>query len=104
MINFHVGQKVVCIRGLEPGSGYGWEIQPEINEVYTIRDIDCERESCPDPIGLRLVEIVNKPALYYGCVEPSEGSFGSSRFRPVVERKTDISIFTEMLHSVPERV
>jgi hypothetical protein len=95
-MTFHVGQKVVCISNTRAG-GYGWEILPDIGAVYTIRSIEYR-----DRGGwLRLVEIVNRSALYMGYGY-SEGQFHASNFRPAVTRKTDISIFTKML--IPDKV
>jgi hypothetical protein len=86
-MTFRVGQKVVCVndngRSLRPS----WEILPVRGETYTIR--------CIEGRAVRLAEIINDPFPY------SEGlgelKFLASRFRPIVERKTDISIFTKML-------
>ena len=45
-----------------------------------------------------LEELVNPPSLYVeGTFEPS---FNFSHFRPLVERRTDISIFTRILDDV----
>jgi hypothetical protein len=73
---FRVGQKVVCVDA-SAGSDWTrkWLIQ---HKVYTVSFISKNRI---DVIGVR------KP---YG--------FWPHRFRPVVERKTDISIFTAMLN------
>ena len=49
-----------------------------------------------------LEEIVNPPYRYVeGTFEPS---FFPSHFRPLAERKTDISLFTAMLYRKPENV
>lgn len=71
---FHVGQKVVCV-----DAGIWRKIAN--NVVYTIHSINADHG-----LWLRLIE-----------VDPLGGGYLSSRFRPVVERKTDISIFTAML-------
>jgi hypothetical protein len=45
-----------------------------------------------------LEEIVNRPSVYVeGTFEPS---FNFSHFRPLVDRPTDISIFTRILGDV----
>lgn len=68
---FRVGQKVVCIH---PVNNF------RENEIYTVMGIDAVYLHIDSLIG-------NRPIV----------GFFSWRFRPVVERKTDISIFTKML-------
>lgn len=79
--NFHVGQKVVCIndswitvRGPEGGH------DPVKGSVYTIEKIIFD-----DCCYLILEEFFQ------------DDEFHSEGFRPLVEKKTDISIFTAML-------
>lgn len=72
-MTFRVGQKVVCVDAM-PCTTTLVE-----NAIYTVDRIY--------PLGIVVVEI---PA-------PGNNGFFFRRFRPVVERKTDISIFTEML-------
>lgn len=82
--NFRVGQKVVCI----DSDDYGVTIE---GKVYTIASVmprgrsDRDGAICP---GITLHE-VPPPTPHHG--------FDSRRFRPVVERKTDISVFKSML-------
>jgi hypothetical protein len=64
---------------------------PVLNSIYTIREVI----TLNGHVAVRLVEIKN-PVLEYGD-GTNEMAFRASRFRPVVERKTDISIFTAML-------
>lgn len=82
---FRVGQKVVCV----DDSGYRKIIHK--GDVYTVIglapggfidmiEIDCE----PDALG--------------------NSGFYSRRFRPVQERKTDISVFTAMLKTKKSRI
>jgi hypothetical protein len=79
-MNFRVGQKVVCVdakrsdRRLEKGAEY------QISEVFWI-----------DSVGELGVGIAGVPSGH-----PVRG-WRSSRFRPIVERKTDITVFTEIL-------
>jgi len=54
-----------------------------------------ETEMC-----LRFNELVNDPHIDNG-IEPS---FYARLFRPVVERKTDISVFTRMLNTQRVRI
>jgi len=96
---FRVGQKVVCIETWSlNGTGYGDEIGPIEGKIYTIRSIGVGFNShYPDRLQVRLVEISNESRLYGGDRAKYEPAFGAYRFRPVVERKTDISIFKAML-------
>lgn len=99
MANFRAGQRVVYWNedGLA-GHFYGTEILPTVGKVYTIREL---LEIKGHPL-LRLVEIRNEPMDYrYGVFECA---FNRRRFRPVVERKTDISIFKKMLNPNHDRV
>lgn len=93
---FHVGQKVVCIKGHPEYVGC---VVPVVGSTYTIRGVD---ETC----GLLFEEIINRIATCFdlssGAISYGECSFWIDRFRPVIERKTDISTFTEML--TPNRV
>ena len=91
-MTFRVGQKVVCIdNSMAPGlQRWHGQTYPEIGPVYTVRAIVLSSSGYE---CLLLAEIVNPiPDGYRG-----EGGFEAVRFRPIVERKTDISIFTDML-------
>lgn len=102
MCNFHVGQRIVLakeyddfdhIRAMLQG-----DVLPVTGVVYTVREIE------PEPVDglwyIRLVEIKNDPLPFDF---ERESAFNSARFRPVVERKTDISVFTAMLNTSKER-
>ena len=92
---FHVGQKVVCIDD-------DWAIQeyqrqwvpnvPAKGAVYTISEIT----NLPQDYGcsLRLVELPNPIPPWDDIAR-----FSVTRFRPVVERKTDITVFEEILRN-----
>ena len=93
-MSFRVGQKVVCVNA-EP-SADGYKVALIEGAVYTIIEIvdhagdrRCVRE---DTLGIILCEVQSPPYRigFYG-------EFSAHRFRPVVERKTNISIFTRML-------
>jgi hypothetical protein len=99
---FRVGQKVVCIAPVV--GGYGDESNPVIGSVYTIRDIECPRPGGIHHTGLRFDEILNEPRAYRGYDELSEVSFSALKFRPIVERKADISVFTKMLADKRENI
>lgn len=83
-MTFRVGQKVVCVND-KPMFGWLWtNDKPEIGTVYTVARVIAGRYGSYQ--SLLLVEICNDDLGYR-----------AERFRPVVERKTDISIFTKML-------
>jgi hypothetical protein len=89
-MTFRVGQKVEYIGPAIDGRPLG-QITPVPHEVYTVRD----NGMCRDVPAIRVFEIVNSPR------EWGSGFFelwlNKDWFRPLVERKTDISIFTAML-------
>lgn len=99
---FSIGQKVVCI-------GENWEFYEELlpritlpikDAVYTIRDIRPSMYGS-DYLGLLLEEITN-PIMAEGpfMLEPS---LDATSFRPLVEQKTDISIFQKITDKVFKR-
>jgi len=96
---FHVGQKVVCV-GTDGTLRVDWEAlvayykiaRPSRGSIYTIRDIRVGRVRQ----HVRLVEIIN-PKAKFSDAPDQEPWFWAEAFRPIVDRKTDISIFTEML-------
>lgn len=95
-MNFRVGQKVVCISD-------DWFCQHPIvfpikGRIYTVRGKNLEPHNAVSPVGLYLVEIVN---TVFGA---RENAFDAEGFRPLVEKKTDISIFTHMLSGSPVRI
>jgi len=94
---FRIGQKVVCVNADSsiPGNiGFGWHPWYEAlveGQVYTVR---------------RYYMYCDRPAVWLEEIERSEHSrnhwgpdvgYAACRFRPVIERKTDISVFTDML-------
>ncbi len=86
--NFYVGQKVVCV------VDDLFEGVLKKGRVYTVTAIvgpyiAYSFDGFSKRMGLEIAEIAN-PAS-------SERAFNAARFRPVVECKTDISIFTDML-------
>lgn len=99
---FHVGQKVVCVdasankKYLPPGYCIS---DPDLDglakgRIYIIRGIIfIRRVPC-----VFLEEIIREVEPAFGFEAP----YSAARFRPIVERKTDISIFTKMLK--PEKV
>ncbi len=89
---FRVGQKVVCISEQHNKDYFTCEV-PLLDCVYTVRDLDDD--------GIRLVEIRNRIMLTQNTITRAlanlEPSFWQIDFRPIVERKTDISVFKRML-------
>jgi hypothetical protein len=100
----HVGQKVVCISVEDyihhPALG---DKKLEFGKQYTIRGIvpDVNKtvhiNASPVP-GVYLNEIVRAPWAY--C----EPAFYHWRFKPLEEREVDISVFTNILNSLPAQV
>lgn len=86
---FRVGQKVVCIKN-GPWYSSNGDVQegPAYGDVVTIRGFDSKKN------GLLLREWERPQHLYS---DGTERGYIYSRFRPVAEHKTDISIFTKML-------
>ena len=98
MNHFHVGQKVVCIEDEWPS-----HVPSPIKKgvVYTIAeilppDLSESFDGWDVRRSIRLVEVKNNLA--------DVDSFNQARFRPVVERKTDISQFKAMLNYQPKVV
>jgi hypothetical protein len=86
---FHIGQQVVCVHDVGC---------PSANEFRNVPVKDSIYERTP---GVLLEEVVNLPWEYNeGVFEPS---FHPYHFRPVVQHKTDISVFTRMLHNAPTK-
>lgn len=88
---FRVGQKVTPKNAKPWEDEFSYEIFPQFGVVYTVRA--CEWNNGEQFIWL--AEIINQPAEYEEGL--SELNFFADEFRPVVERKTDISVFTAML-------
>jgi hypothetical protein len=89
---FRVGQKVVCIDA--DGAP-----RLSLGAIYTIKDIDGPRlfswrGRIYENVGIYLEEAI--------CEDGHKG-FAPFRFRPVVETKTDISIFQKMLTPKKEK-
>lgn len=109
--DWHVGMKVVCVDDVfdesgRNGIGRACEVVPVAGQVYTIRAIGKFYPGNPEELVIVLNEIVNPvlPYRYGYSVVRSERCFGVFRFRPVQKRKTDISIFTAILHDQRDKV
>mgnify|MGYP003496429940 CR=1 FL=1 len=85
---FKVGQKVVCVDDSQT-PGCVWKAdKPRKGSVYSVTEVGIH--PLYGHLQLGFSEIKNSPLKY--------GRYAARRFRPVVERKTDISIFTAMLN------
>ena len=94
-MTFRVGQKVVCVDA-EPRAIWYRDV-PKKGAIYTVAGtVVTPAIAERNEYGLLLKEITN--CLHY------HGAYDPKRFRPIVERKTDISIFTEMLTPDLEKV
>lgn len=87
-MNFRVGQKVVCVDDEPPRFPKDTPDHLVLNAIYTVIGIDPENGT-----GVYLKE--TRHLVPRGSRSPR--GWAPRRFRPVVERKTDISIFTKML-------
>jgi hypothetical protein len=96
--SWHVGMKVVCVDDELENCG---EIYPKLDEVYTIRSINPDLDGGPVPF-IRFEEVRN--ALQFYAEGFDECEFIASNFRPVLTRKTDISIFTAMLRPIDAKL
>lgn len=102
MSNFQVGDRVVCINDEKkafrlPGMSYQEDMGLDgltSGVVYVIRDV-FEHPVIAGAIMVRLVEITRPPVSNRRL--HIEAGFHVGRFRPVVDRKTDISLFQAML-------
>lgn len=88
---FYVGQKVVCVDAA--GSMIPPLVEGNIYTIATIRWLD-EKEVVNPGLGVTLIELPTFRSKEY-CAE-----YRIERFRPLVEKKTDISIFKEILNKV----
>ena len=99
-MTFRVGQKVVCIDDYSSLSGRYCLNMPKLHGVYTVRNF----EGRGDIPALRLFELINEPRTHRNVPGLIEPAFDILSFRPVVDRPTDISIFTKMLNPNQESV
>ena len=101
---FYVGQRVICVED-RPGiytspNAFVGAFDPDMDglksgAIYTVRAVG-------------ICEIWKKPAVWLSEIyrEPYDGievGYSPKRFRPIVERKTDISIFKAMLNPASQR-
>jgi len=93
---FKVGQKVVCVNVDPSRPGRMWVVSeaPSLGRVYTIADM--WKDQVINEIVFDFIELSRSD--FAVVLKGRKLGYGSWRFRPVVERKTDISIFTAMLN------
>jgi len=90
LVMFRIGQKVVCIDNkVRPVTTY-----PEILKNLKVNGIYHITKITHGGLGVHIAEIKS----------PEKTSFFSDRFRPVVERKTDISTFEKLLNTKNHKV
>lgn len=99
---FHVGQKVVFVRGAPvPGEWKTLSCNLKNESVYTIREIDPLYIPYFEMAGVRVEEDVY-PAVKWKdqWIEPA---VLACHFRPLVDRKTDIGLLTALLDPTNHR-
>lgn len=116
--DWQVGMKAVFVGDFSTRKNEEWAVLygiefPQTDDVYTIREIVLIKHLDADyKVGIRLVEIVNPvgPSAKDGgrvaideLMPPQEITWCPSEFRPLVDRKKDISIFTAMLSPKPAK-
>lgn len=82
---FRVGQKVICVDDWQSKFPPYEPCPLTRGRIYTVTKSWLYKQRHP----VVLVAEIKKPKSHCG--------FDATRFRPIVDRKTDISIFTEML-------
>lgn len=101
---FHVGQKVACIEDTVRPEFGRWAHLPigvksdkiTKGQTYVIREIDCRAADLHGTITVRLVGIFN--LSYFSTVGEWEPGFPACYFRPLIERKTNISALQALLN------
>lgn len=92
MLDWKVGDKIVCINDKPNGGGLE-EIWPREGIIYTIRDIGEPAYYAETKISVRLQELVNTPQFYHDALGQkifTECWFNVARFRPVTNTSLDI--------------
>lgn len=101
MCNFRIGQKVVCINDdRTPPAGHqvlSPMILPDVGKVYTVRNVLPGHVSGVPCIALDEIPDQQVDVLVHGVLRIGDLVFTAEAFRPVVDKKTDISIFKAML-------
>lgn len=95
-MSFRVGQKVVCVDDSPDFMGVSWLVK---GAEYTIDAVKfCENARISQSrtgsgLGVKVVEVATGQRDW----------FFAHRFRPLIERKTDITVFTEILRKATKR-
>jgi hypothetical protein len=109
-MDLYVGQKVRCVR--ETDNDRAWQrdyaarcgiVFPTVGAVYTVRWLGIYKFEGDSKPALRVVEITN-PVTRWLDGDVAELAFNINRFRPLDERKTDISVFTSLLAPSPKKI
>src|SRR5581483_84243 len=100
-MTFRIGQKVVRV-GAMPTYEHAWAKRikfsyPAVGEIVTIKTINNW------PTGAILTFYEHDNSALAGNVSQIEPGFGAKHFRPIVERKTDISVFTQILRKASKK-
>ena len=95
-MTFRVGQKVVCVKaGMLPGQERMiWDPGEELEEgkIYTIHSTFFS-----ETFGIALVRLAETKRSARTKLKWGHDGYGAMRFRPAVERKTDISVLQALL-------
>lgn len=106
---FYVGQKVVCVDGVAHHK-YITGLYPKVRgdldgltegSVYTVRAVGRWHPKGGPSVWL---QEITRPIKTSAAMSFGEPGYAVQRFRAVVERKTDISVFKAMLNSSDEQV
>lgn len=105
---FYVGQKVVLIdsKWNDPVWHENFQNLPKEKEIYQVRQVGFDIYTKDDNSGtekdlsLWLEEIVNAKLRWSSSLELREHGFPAWRFRPLIEKKTSIAVFQEILVKV----
>lgn len=94
---FRVGQKVVCVDATNPPADtMSVQDLPDVNlvkgNIYTVTAVGLRHPY--DLTGLPCITVAEEPDLHF---------YWAHRFRPLVERKTDIGFAHEILRKVSRK-
>ena len=98
---FYVGQKVVCIDNTpQPNSlDFGDGERPLVGNIYTITFIFKDIATGSNVLCFHLAEI-RRDNLSREMWDNEDIGYGAFRFKPLIEKKTDISIFKALINPV----
>lgn len=99
-LDWKVGDEVVCISHVDYNCYSMIDILPIIGIKYSIRRIGIDNIS--GVLAIQLNEIINQ-SQSYNNIPRYECAFAVKHFRKVQKRKTDISVFKEMLNKTPSQ-